>query len=89
MLRYNIDDRQQPIREAVAEFAQKEIVPKAVELDRRPEPQEFPLDYYRLLAKQGYIGFPLPKEYGGGGRSAIEYTTLCEELNFWDGTILL
>ena len=68
----------------VAEYAQKEIVPFAMELDRRPEPQAFPFDYYRKLAAQGFIGYPLPKEYGGLGKSCIEYTTLCEELNFWD-----
>ncbi|MBD3298458.1 MAG: acyl-CoA dehydrogenase [candidate division Zixibacteria bacterium] len=83
-MRYNVDERQQPIRDAVREFAEKEIVPVAQELDRRPEPQAFPHDYYKKLADQGYIGFPMPKEYGGQGRSSIEYTTLCEELSYWD-----
>ena len=84
MLRFNIDERQQPIRDMVREFAEKEIVPIAQELDRRPEPQKFPLDYYKKLAKAGFIGFPLPKEYGGQGKSSVEYTTLCEELSYWD-----
>jgi butyryl-CoA dehydrogenase len=84
MYRFNVDDRQQPIRDMVRTFAEKEIVPVAQELDRMPEPIKFPVDYYRKLAKQGYIGFPLPKEYGGGGRSSIEYCTLCEELTYWD-----
>lgn len=84
MYRFNVDDRQQPIRDMVRDFAEREIVPIAQELDRLPEPIQFPFDYYRKLAKQGYIGFPLPKEYGGGGRSSIEYCTLCEELTYWD-----
>ncbi len=84
MYRFNVDDRQQPIRDMVRAFAEKEIVPVAQELDRLPEPIQFPVEYYRKLAKQGFIGFPLPKEYGGAGRSSIEYCTLCEELTYWD-----
>jgi butyryl-CoA dehydrogenase len=84
MIRYNVDERQQPIRDMVREYAQEHIVPVARDLDRRPEPQEFPFDYYRKLAAAGFIGFPMPKEYGGQGKSSIEYTTLCEELCFWD-----
>ena len=84
MIRFNVDERQQPIRDMVREFAEKEIVPVAQELDRRPEPQVFPIDYYKKLAAQGFIGYPLPKEYGGQGKSSLEYTTLCEELCFWD-----
>lgn len=84
MLRFNIDERQQPIRDMVRDFAEKEITPIAQELDRRPEPQQFPHDYYKKLAKAGFIGFPLPKEYGGQGKSSVEYTTLCEELSYWD-----
>jgi butyryl-CoA dehydrogenase len=84
MYRFNVDDRQQPIRDMVRAFAEKEITPVAAALDRMPDPIKFPVDYYRKLAKQGFIGFPLPKEYGGTGHSSIEYCTLCEELTFWD-----
>ncbi|MBI3873083.1 MAG: acyl-CoA dehydrogenase family protein, partial [candidate division Zixibacteria bacterium] len=84
MMRFNVDPRQQPIRDMVREFAEKEIVPVAQELDRQPEPQPFPFDYYRKLAKAGFIGFPLPKEYGGQAKSPVEYATLCEELTYWD-----
>ncbi|MBI5868863.1 MAG: acyl-CoA dehydrogenase family protein [candidate division Zixibacteria bacterium] len=89
MIRFNVDDRQQPIRDMVREFAEKEIEPVAKELDQRPEPQKFPFDYYRKLAKAGFIGYPLPKEYGGLGKSSIEYTTLCEELCYWDAPTCL
>lgn len=84
MNRFNVDPCQQPIRDFVREYAEKEIVPFARDLDRRPEPAQFPHDYYKKLAKAGFIGYPLPKEYGGQAKSSIEYTTLCEELTFWD-----
>lgn len=84
MKRYNANEGQQAIRDTVAAFAEKEIKPIAQELDRRPEPQVLPKDYYRKLAAAGFIGFSMPKEYGGGGRSALDYATLIEELAYWD-----
>jgi len=79
---YNIDERQQAVRDRVNEFAQKEIVPVCADLDRREE--SFPKDYYRKLGKAGLIGFAMPKEYGGGGFSNIEYITLIEQLCYYD-----
>jgi len=84
MKRYNIDEKQQPVRDRVQAFAEKEIVPVFQELDRRPEPQKFPRDYYKKLAAAGFIGYSMPKEYGGGGCTALEYATMIEELAYWD-----
>ena len=86
---YNIDPRQQAIREEAREFCQKEVLPVARELDRRPEPQKFPYELFRKLGKAGYIGYYQPKEYGGQGRSALEYATAIEELSYWDAPIAL
>ncbi|MBU8933519.1 MAG: acyl-CoA dehydrogenase family protein, partial [candidate division Zixibacteria bacterium] len=79
---YNIDDRQQPIRDQVREFAEKEVLPVCEELDRREE--SFSHEHYQKLAKAGYVGFAMPKEYGGGGYSSLEYATMIEELTYWD-----
>ena len=81
-MRYNVDDRQQAVRDRAKEFAEKEIVPVFQEHDRRPE--QFPKEYYQKLAKAGLVGFVMPKEYGGGGYSNIEYITLIEELAYYD-----
>ncbi len=79
---YNVDPKQQPVREWVKSFAEKEIVPVFQELDRRPE--QFPREYYKKLAGAGFLGYALPKEYGGGGASNLEYVTMIEELAYWD-----
>jgi len=84
MKRYNVHESQQAVRDRVAKFAEKEIVPIFVELDRRPEPQVFPRDYYNKLAKAGFIGYSMPKELGGSGCTALEYATMIEELAYWD-----
>lgn len=84
MKRFNIDDSQQAVRDRVHAFGEKEISKIFIELDRRPEPQVLPKDYYKKIADQGFIGYSMPKEYGGGGCTALEYATMIEELAFWD-----
>jgi butyryl-CoA dehydrogenase len=81
-MRYNVDPKQQAIRDLVKDFAEKEINPICRDLDRVPE--KFPVEYYRKLGQAGLIGFAMPKEYGGGGHSNIEYITLIEELAYYD-----
>jgi len=79
---YNVDEKQQAVRDRVKEFAEKEILPVCQELDRKEE--SFPHDYYKKLADAGMVGFMMPKEYGGGGYSNLEYITLIEELAYYD-----
>lgn len=81
-MKYSVDECQQPIRDRVKEFAEKTILPNYEELDRRPE--QFPKDYYKKLAEAGFVGWAIPKEYGGGGHTNLEYITLIEELAYWD-----
>lgn len=89
MKRYNIDEKQQTIRDLVAEFARNNIEPISKELDHRDDPDRFAFDIYKELGKEGYIGFNMPAEYGGGGRSNLEYATLIEELCYYDPAICL
>ncbi|UCD93826.1 MAG: acyl-CoA dehydrogenase family protein [Candidatus Zixiibacteriota bacterium] len=82
---YNIDKKQQPIRDLIKEFAEKEVVPVALEYDRREE--QFPHEMYQKLADAGLVGFAMPKEYGGGGYSNLEYITMIEQLTYYDPPI--
>jgi butyryl-CoA dehydrogenase len=86
-MHYNVDDRQQAVRDRAKEFAEKEILPVYRELDRKKE--EFPKEYYKKLGKAGLIGYAMPKAYGGGGYSNIEYITLIEELAYYDAATAL
>jgi butyryl-CoA dehydrogenase len=89
MFRYNVDDRQQAIRDKVAAFAKRYIEPISKDLDHRDDPDRFAMDVYRTLGKEGFIAQRMPKQYGGAGVSAIEYTTLVEELCYHDPAICL
>ena len=64
---YNIDPKQQAVRDEVRAFAEKEIYPVSEELDRMSEPRKFPVDLYRKIGAAGFIGYAMPKEYGGQG----------------------
>ncbi len=83
----NIDEKQQAVRDEVKAFAEKDIYPVSEELDRMPEPRKFPHEMYKKLGAAGFIGYVMPTEYGGKGKSHLEYITLVEELCYHDAGI--
>jgi alkylation response protein AidB-like acyl-CoA dehydrogenase len=58
------------LRQAVRDFAQKEIVPIAPQYD---ETGEFPLETIRKMGKMGLMGIEVPEEYGGAGMDTLAY----------------
>ncbi|MTI82693.1 MAG: acyl-CoA dehydrogenase [Firmicutes bacterium] len=75
---FNLTKDQQMIRDVVRDFAQNEIVPRAVEIDRTGE---FPLDIVKKLAEMDLMGLPFPEEYGGAGADYISYSLALEEIS--------
>ena len=59
------------------ECAEKEVKPLAVEVD---ETEEFPKATVEKMAKAGFLGIPVPKEYGGQGCDVLTYAMCVEEL---------
>lgn len=59
------------------DFVEAEVVPHADEYDRR---EQFPPDLVRKVARRGYLGSVVPREYGGGGMSMLSFGLLNEEL---------
>ena len=64
-------------RQAVREFAEREIAPHVMAWD---EAQAFPPDLVPRLARLGLLGIQFPERYGGAGLSAVEYCICIEEL---------
>src|SRR5574338_524683 len=58
------------LRQAVRDFAQKEIVPIASHYD---ETGEFPLETVRKMGEMGLMGIEVPEEYGGAGMDTLAY----------------
>ena len=65
------------------EFAEKEVKPLAQEVD---ETEEFPRATVEKMAKYGFLGIPVPKEYGGQGCDPLTYAMCVEELSKVCGT---
>jgi butyryl-CoA dehydrogenase len=61
----------------VRDFAQKELAPRAAEVDST---EEFPADNVRMLADLGLMGLPYPEEYDGGGGDYVSYAIAVEEV---------
>ncbi|HPD58211.1 MAG TPA: acyl-CoA dehydrogenase family protein [Smithellaceae bacterium] len=61
------------------EFAEKEIIPYAAELDRRPG-TVFDWNIVRRFAKTGLLGLNVPKEYGGLGVDMLTAVIVAEEI---------
>ncbi|MDL2301353.1 acyl-CoA dehydrogenase [Lachnospiraceae bacterium OttesenSCG-928-D06] len=65
------------------EFAEVEVKPLAQEVD---ETEEFPRETVSKMAKSGFLGIPVPKEYGGQGCDVLTYAMCVEELSKVCGT---
>ncbi|NEU58567.1 acyl-CoA dehydrogenase family protein [Halorussus sp. MSC15.2] len=74
---FRLTEDQRALREDVREFAESEIRPRAIELDRN---EEYPGDVMAELGDRGYAGITLPEEYGGRGDGVVELVVLTEEL---------
>ncbi|HDD24024.1 MAG TPA: acyl-CoA dehydrogenase [Chloroflexi bacterium] len=65
------------IRRMVREFAEKEIAPRAEEIDAT---DSFPNDLFHRMGELGIIGLPFPEEYGGSGGDYTSLVIALEEI---------
>jgi butyryl-CoA dehydrogenase len=73
-----ISKEHEEFRKRIREFAEKEIEPKAGELD---EVGKFPYDTVKKLGEMGILGMVAPKEYGGSGYDTLSYSIAVEEIS--------
>lgn len=59
---YFLTEEQELFRKTVREFVDKEVRPRAAEID---ETDEFPMDLWKRCAELGLTGISYPEEYGG------------------------
>ncbi|MGA1822468.1 MAG: acyl-CoA dehydrogenase [Thermoplasmatota archaeon] len=74
---FRLTPEQRMLRDMVREFAQKEIKPKASEIDRE---EKFPWEIIRKMGKLGLMGMTVPQQYGGSGIDKISYNIVLEEI---------
>lgn len=64
-------------REKVRDFADKEVAPRAKELDIKGE---FPWDLIKRMAELELLALYVPKEYGGAGLDVLSYAIAIDEI---------
>ena len=74
---FTLSKEHEMARTLFREFAEKEVKPLAIEVD---ETEEFPRATVEKMAKAGFMGIPIPKEYGGQGCDVLTYAMCVEEL---------
>ncbi len=74
---FALDKKHEMARNLFRDFAEKEVKPLAQETD---ETEVFPRATVDKMAKYGFLGIPVPKEYGGQGCDPLTYTMCVEEL---------
>jgi len=74
---FELNEEQRLVRDMVHDLAQKEIAPRAAEVDKS---EEFPAVNIRKMAELGLLGLPYPEAYGGGGGDYVSYAIAVEEI---------
>jgi butyryl-CoA dehydrogenase len=66
------------IQKTARDFAEREVSPKAMELDKTGR---WPTEIVARMAELGFLGMMVPAEYGGAGLDAVSYVLAMEEVS--------
>ncbi|MDO8788539.1 MAG: isovaleryl-CoA dehydrogenase [Sulfuritalea sp.] len=77
-LNFDLGEDIDMLRDAVWQFAQKEILPRAAEIDRV---NEFPADLWKKFGDMGLLGMTAGEEYGGTNMGYLAHMVAMEEIS--------
>lgn len=80
---FDLTEEQKLTRQAVREFAEREIAPLARELD---EKEQFSVELTKRMAELGLLGCFVSEKYGGSNMGYVSYIIVVEELARVDGS---
>jgi len=83
---YQLSEEHLLIQETVREFAEREIAPRAAEIDAT---DRFPRDIFERMAALGLLGIPFEEEYGGAGGDYLSLLIALEEIARASGTVAI
>ena len=77
-LNFGLGEEIDMLRDAVYQMCQKEIAPRADEIDRS---NEFPADLWRKFGDMGLLGITVEEEYGGTNMGYLAHSIAMEEIS--------
>lgn len=78
VLDFSLSEEKVMLRKTLREFAEKELAPKAAEIERTGG---FPWENVKKLAELDLLGIHVPTEYGGAGADTVSYAIAMEEIS--------
>jgi butyryl-CoA dehydrogenase len=85
-MNFQLTEEHHMVRGMVRNFVDKEIAPRAEEID---EKDEFPRDIFHRMGELGLLGLPFPEEYGGCGSDFMSLVIALEEIARASGSVAI
>jgi len=77
-MEFELKEGEKAVQNIAREFAEKEVLPRAAEIDRKGK---FPSDIAKRMAELKLFGLPFPEKYGGASATMMSYVLAVEELS--------
>ncbi|CAG0979345.1 butyryl-CoA dehydrogenase [Anaerolineae bacterium] len=74
---FTISPQHEIFRRTVAEFVEKEVMPRVPEMEARGE---WSHDLFKRMGELGYFGLRYPEKYGGAGADTLMFAIFLEEM---------
>ena len=77
-LRFGLGEDIDQLRDAVYQMCQREIAPRAAEIDRN---NDFPMELWRTFGNMGLLGITVDETYGGSAQGYLAHAVVMEEIS--------
>lgn len=81
---FNLSDELKMLQKSVRDFAKKEIIPTVAEDERK---HRFQKEIIRKMGDLGFLGCPIPQEYGGSEMGYVAHAICTEEIARVSGSL--
>jgi len=77
-MNFELTEEQTLLRNMARDFATKEVLPRAAEID---DQHRHPTELVERMAELGFLGMAVPEEWGGSGMDNVSYVLAMEEIS--------